>query len=237
MERIYTGFESIDKSLQMDMGDLVVIGSIPAMGKTAFLISLLNNFSRNDIKCKFFSLELDEKNLSAKILKSTCNDKEREKAIFSNTAFNYETFFTKGKFEAEIDKNVRVVLIDYLQLLDINGLKSKEKIEILKEIAVRKNVVIIIASQISRAFETYDFPPKISAEMLLNKKELLNNFAMESIDKFVFIDRPKRRLFCDIHADDGADFVVLKNNNGNTFSVECGLDNDTYTFKEITEKP
>lgn len=118
MKKMYTGMESMDKSLRMAPGDLVVIGSRPAMGKTAFLIRLMNDFSKNNVKCKFFSLELDEKDLTARIFESTSYD---EKAIFSNTAFHFERTFTKEKLEAETDSDVRVILIDYLQLLDVNG--------------------------------------------------------------------------------------------------------------------
>ena len=53
MDRIYTGFECLDKHLKICKGDLVVIGGRPAIGKTAFLISILVNLAKNNFKCKF----------------------------------------------------------------------------------------------------------------------------------------------------------------------------------------
>ena len=41
MDRIYTGFESLDKHLKIYKGDLVVIGARPAIGKTCFMCSMI----------------------------------------------------------------------------------------------------------------------------------------------------------------------------------------------------
>ena len=41
MDRIYTGFESLDKHLKIYKGDLVVIGARPAIGKTCLMCSMI----------------------------------------------------------------------------------------------------------------------------------------------------------------------------------------------------
>lgn len=41
MDRIYTGFESLDKLLKIYKGDLVVIGARPAIGKTSLMCSMI----------------------------------------------------------------------------------------------------------------------------------------------------------------------------------------------------
>jgi len=241
MDRIYTGFESLDKHLKIYKGDLVVIGGRPAIGKTAFLISILVNLANKNFKCKFFSLELYEKDLKEKISKSVGYDSVREKKIFSYTSIEEEMILTKEILDSKINNNTQIVLIDYLQLLDVNG-STKEKIRALSNIAKQKNIVIFVASQISRVFECYNIPPKISAEWLLDKKRIWKNFDMADIDKFIFIDRPDRRLsFEEMFANeikiDSADFIIVKNNNGNTANVECGWDRSTYTFNEIPNTP
>ena len=242
MDRIYTGFESLDKHLKICKGDLVVIGGRPATGKTAFLISILVNLAKNNFKCKFFSLELYEKDLKEKISKSVGYDIEREKKIFSYTSIDDEMILTKEILDSKINNNIQIVLIDYLQLLDVNGSTTKEKIRALRNIAKQKNIVIFVASQISKVFECYNIPPKISAEWLLDKKRIWENFDMADIDKFIFIDRPDRRLsFEEMFANeiniDSADFIIVKNNNGNTGNVKCGWDRSTYTFNEIPKAP
>lgn len=41
MDRIYTGFESLDKHLKIYKGDLVVIGSRTAIGKMSLMCSMI----------------------------------------------------------------------------------------------------------------------------------------------------------------------------------------------------
>ena len=156
--------------------------------------------------------------MKEKISKSVGYDIEREKKIFSYTSIEDEMILTKGILDSKINNNIQIVLIDYLQLLDVNGNTTKEKIRALRNIAKQKNIVIFVASQISRVFECYNIPPKISAEWLLDKKRIWENFDMADIDKFIFIDRPDRRLsFEEMFAKSCIDVVYSMN----TVIVKC----------------
>ena len=55
MDRIYTGFESLDKHLEICKGDLVVIGSRPAIGKTCLMFSMIEKTT--DKKTLFFTMQ------------------------------------------------------------------------------------------------------------------------------------------------------------------------------------
>ena len=68
------------------------------------------------------------------------------------------------------------------------------------------------------------------------KSRNLNEWAI------IFIDRPEKRLcFEEFFANeikiDNADFIIVKNNNGNTAVVECGWNRTTYAFNEISKTP
>ena len=53
-----TGFYDLDNVLQLNKGDLIVIASRPAMGKTTFLLNILDHITLEENKSiLFFSLE------------------------------------------------------------------------------------------------------------------------------------------------------------------------------------
>lgn len=66
IQRIKSGFFELDKMTQgWRNGDLITIGGRPAVGKTAFGISLLRNVAIiNRMPTAFFSLELSKEQLS-----------------------------------------------------------------------------------------------------------------------------------------------------------------------------
>jgi replicative DNA helicase len=59
MDRIYTGFESLDKHLKIYKGDLVVVGGRIAIGKTCFLCSIIER-TINKQKIIFFSMQTNK---------------------------------------------------------------------------------------------------------------------------------------------------------------------------------
>jgi hypothetical protein len=181
---------------------------------------------------------LYDKELKAKISKAVGEETKTLEIVFSNTTFDDEMTLTKEKLENGIDEKVEVVIIDYLQLIGENSHTTKDKIKMLKEIAKQKNVVIFVASSISKVFVNYKHPPRLTAEWLINKKRLWEPFDMGNIDKFIFIDRPDKRLCYDeAFANEikkyVADLVVVQNKNGALGSIECGWNSKNWSFYEI----
>ncbi len=68
MDRIYTGFESLDKHLKICKGDLVVIGARPAIGKTCFMCSMIEK-TIDKQKTLFFTMQTGEDYSSVLLLK------------------------------------------------------------------------------------------------------------------------------------------------------------------------
>ena len=54
-----TGFEDLDciLGIQEKKGALITIGARPAMGKTTFMLSIMENILSNNKRCLYFSLD------------------------------------------------------------------------------------------------------------------------------------------------------------------------------------
>ena len=188
-DRLITGFIELDAVLSgVEKGDLITIGGRPAMGKTAFMTSILYNFLKQDKKCLLFSLEMSTsqylKMLIAQISEielfslNNCkvlDDKNKEEiktaldiisscnlSIFDDTYKNEEIL---SRIETE---KPEYVFVDYLQLFDTPRKKQRSEAITnimldLKQIAKENNCIIFISSQLSRALETrYDKRPMLS---------------------------------------------------------------------------
>ena len=188
-ERFITGFNDLDAVLSgVEKGNLITIGARPAMGKTAFMTSILYNFLKQDKKCLLFSLEMSIsrylKRLIAQVgeieLYSLNNnefldDRKKEEiktALDIISSFDLSIFDDTYKLD-EICKKIETekpeyVFIDYLQLLEIPHKKQRSEAITnimldLKQIAKENNCIIFISSQLSRALETrYDKRPMLS---------------------------------------------------------------------------
>ncbi len=175
-----TGFQDLDILLSgVEKGNLITIGARPAMGKTAFMTSILYNLLKSDKKCLVFSLEMSInqylKRLIAQIgeielFSLNCNkildDKNKNEiktaleiiSRFDLTIFDdtYNIDAIRNKIETE---KPEYVFIDYLQLMETPRKKQRSEAITnimldLKQIAKENNCIIFISSQLSRALES-----------------------------------------------------------------------------------
>lgn len=139
-DMLNTGFRDLDAVLSgVEKGVLITIGGRPAIGKTAFMTSILYNFLKQDKKCLLFSLEMSTsqylKRLIAQIGEielfslnnpNILDDKNKEEIktvldIISN--FDLSIFDDTYKIEEILSRieteKPEYVFIDYLQLIDI----------------------------------------------------------------------------------------------------------------------
>lgn len=188
-DRLITGFIELDAVLSgVEKGDLITIGGRPAMGKTAFMTSILYNFLKQDKKCLLFSLEMSTsqylKMLIAQISEielfslNNCkvlDDKNKEEiktALDIISSCNLSIFDDTYKIEEILSRieteKPEYVFVDYLQLFDTPRKKQRSEAITnimldLKQIAKENNCIIFISSQLSRALETrYDKRPMLS---------------------------------------------------------------------------
>ena len=181
-----SGFVELDyKTAGFHGSDLVLIAARPAMGKSAFALNIATNAAvRANVPVVIFSLEMSKEQMTNRILCSEAmvdSNKVRtgklEEEDWTNLAGSIgplseaEIYIddTPGISVAEIrakcrklklEKNIGMVVIDYLQLVQgsnkRNGSREQEISEIsrsLKILAKELNVPVIALSQLSRAVE------------------------------------------------------------------------------------
>ena len=64
-----TGFQDLDILLSgVEKGNLITIGARPAMGKTAFILSIMSNLLKQNKKCLLFSLEMSTSQIIKRLI-------------------------------------------------------------------------------------------------------------------------------------------------------------------------
>lgn len=184
---IKSGFEEFDNLTSgFHRSDLIIIASRPAMGKTALALNIAMNITKaTDINVAFFSLEMPSQQLIYRIITSETqvsinklrsgklNNIEWEKIkiatenlsdlnlyIDDTPKITLATLRGKIKYFIQNNKNLGLVIIDYLQLIENNKNINNRSQELslitrsLKILAREFNIVIIVLSQLSRNVES-----------------------------------------------------------------------------------
>lgn len=258
-----TGFSALDRVTGgFQKSDMIVLAARPGMGKTAFVLSLTRN-SAVDFKkpVALFSLEMtslqlvnrlisSETEISAdKLKKGNLEPHEWEQLnakigrltnapIFINDTPGLSVFELRAQCRRlKAEKDIQMVIIDYLQLMTASSEKGNREQEIstisraIKSIAKEINVPVIALSQLSRAVETRggDKRPMLS--------DLRESGAIEQdADMVMFIYRPE---YYQITADeDGnstegmAELIIAKHRNGSTDNVKIRFQNHLAKFSD-----
>ncbi|HBC84051.1 MAG: replicative DNA helicase [Clostridia bacterium] len=181
-----TGFADLDyKTAGLHNSDLILVAARPAMGKSAFALNIASNAAvRANVPVAIFSLEMSKEQMGNRILCSEAmvdsnkvrtgkiEDEDWAKLALASGELSESQIFiddTPGISIMEIrakcrkmklEKNIGLVVIDYLQLVQGSskkgGSREQEISEIsrsLKILAKEINVPVIALSQLSRAPE------------------------------------------------------------------------------------
>lgn len=180
---IKTGWDNLDARIGgFRPGEFIVFGGRPGMGKTVVLLDLIRRISLHQ-PVLFLSFELTSVQISNRIISSVLDydlpikspeDLRRissDKLKFINDYFDAlqlsicETIFNsmfalKNYCEKMVnEKGIRVIAIDYLQMLSSNRYRHNRELEVsyisrtLKKIAKDLNICMIVTSQLSRSVE------------------------------------------------------------------------------------
>jgi len=187
---VTSGFTSLDRiTYGWQPTDLIILAARPSVGKTAFALNLARNAALHPVKptaVGFFSLEMSASQLVQRILsaeseihmekisRGKLEDHEYQQLhakgikrletapLFIDDTAALNIFEFRAKARRMVNKHqVKLIIIDYLQLMSGSGEKgSNREQEIsnisrnLKALAKELNIPIIALSQLSRAVET-----------------------------------------------------------------------------------
>ena len=177
---IPTGYRGLDDMTSgWQPSDLVIIAGRPAMGKTSFALSIAKNVAVDyDVPIGFFSLEMNNVQLVNRLISNVCEisgkkilngqleqpewerlDKKLRKLtgapIYIDDTPGLSVFELRTKARRLVrEKGVKLLMIDYLQLMNANGMKFGSRQEevstisrSLKGIAKELNIPVLALSQ------------------------------------------------------------------------------------------
>ena len=243
-----SGFHQLDKITSgWQNSDLIIIAARPAMGKTAFVLSMAKNMAvNNKVPVALFSLEMSNVQLVNRLIVNVCEISGEK--IKSGQLAPYEwgqlDYKIKELYDAPLyvddtpslsvfelrtkarrlvrEHDVKVIIIDYLQLMNASGMSYGSRQEevstisrSLKGLAKELNIPIIALSQLNRGVENREGidgkRPQLS--------DLRESGAIEQdADMVCFIHRPEYyKIYQDEKGNDlhgMAEIIIAKHRNG-----------------------
>lgn len=231
--------------------DLVILAARPAMGKTAFALSIARNIAvEQRLPTAFFSLEMPNVQLVNRLISNVCEipgdkiksgqlapyewgqlDANIKKLIgaplYVDDTPSLSVFDLRSKARRLVrDHGVRIIMLDYLQLMNASGMRFGNRQEevsnisrSLKGLAKELDIPILVLSQLNRENEKrdgLDKRPQLS--------DLRESGAIEQdADIVMLIHRPE---YYHIYEDEKgrdmhgmAEIIIAKHRNGAVGSV------------------
>lgn len=255
---VATGFLDLDyKTAGMQPAELVLIAARPSMGKTAFVLNIAQYVAfESSMPLAVFSLEMSREQLvnrlfsmqsrvdSQHIRTGNLTDREWEDLIEgagivgkSNLIIDDTPGISLSELRSKcrkfkLEQDIKMVIIDYLQLMSGNGRTDSRQQEIseisrgLKSLARELNVPILALSQLNRTVEQRpEHRPMLS--------DLRESGAIEQdADVVMFIYRD------DYYNKDSekkgiAEIIIAKQRNGPIGTVELGWQQDYTKFVNV----
>ncbi len=266
---IPTGYSGMDEMTSgWQASDLVIIAGRPAMGKTSFALSIAKNVAVDyGVPIGFFSLEMNNVQLVNRLISNVCeisghkilngqldqSDWERlDKRLAKLTSAPIYVDDTPGLSVFELrtkarrlvrEKGVKIIMIDYLQLMNANGMKFGSRQEevstisrSLKGLAKELNIPVLALSQLSRNVE--------NREGLDGKRPQLSDLresgAIEQdADMVLFVHRPEYyHIYQDEKGNDlhgMAQIIIAKHRKGSTGDVLLNFRGEFTRFQDPQE--
>jgi len=252
---VSTGFSRLDTmTAGLQPSDLIILAARPSMGKTSLALNIARNAAIDaDTAVAIFSLEMSKEQLSMRMLCSEARiDSNRLRSgffnrgdwdkltdagsilsdapIFIDDSANISAIEIRAKARRlKMDKNIGLILIDYLQLMRGRSSAERRDLEIseisrsLKGLAKELNIPIVALSQLNRKLEERgDKRPMLS--------DLRESGALEQdADVVAFIYRDEVYNKDTNNPNRGkAELILAKQRNGPVGTVHMAF-LDTYT--------
>lgn len=260
---IPTGFGLLDKYITgLNRSDFILIGARPAMGKTSFALNLAHNVTMGARKkCIFFSLEMTKEQLAERLLASqagvtsqkfrTGELSDDEWIRIGNAASQFsdvelylddQSSITVPEIKSKIrkEKNVDVIIIDYLGLIQSAGRKENRVQEVseitrnLKMMAKDLNIPVICCAQLSRGTEGRG---KSHRPQLSDLRESGSIEQDADIVMFLYREEYYKGEVADEKQDEidesKTELIVAKNRHGQTGTIELSFDKEFTRFRSV----
>lgn len=250
---IATGYDKLDDYTSgWQKSDLVIIAGRPAMGKTSFALSLAKNIAvDNGTPMAFFSLEMSNVQLVNRLISNVCeiegkkilngqlDDEEWKRLdknigklqsapIYIDDTPGMSIFELRTKARRLVrEKGVKIIMIDYLQLMNANGARFGSRQEevstisrSLKGLAKELDIPVLALSQLNRTVEGREGPEGKRPQL----SDLRESGAIEQdADMVLFVHRPEYyRILADEKGNDlrgKAQIIIAKHRKGGTGDV------------------
>lgn len=179
-----SGFDQLDKVTSgWQSSDLIIIAARPAMGKTAFVLSMAKNMGIQGHPVAIFSLEMSKIQLVNRLFSSTCSIEGakfrsgnlseddwraldaklsvlQNAPIYIDETAGLSIFELRSKARRLVhERGVECIIIDYLQLMTAGQKMQSRELEVsmisrsLKGLAKELKIPIIALSQLNRSLE------------------------------------------------------------------------------------
>lgn len=247
MSGIASGFHALDKiTAGWQNSDLVILAARPAMGKTAFALSMAKNIAVDQqTPVALFSLEMSNVQLVNRLIVNVCEIKGETLKSGQLKPYEWQQLDSRIKqlkgaplyvddtpslsvFELRTkarrlvrEHGVKVIMIDYLQLMNASGMNFGSRQEevstisrSLKGLAKELNIPILALSQLNRGVENREGSDK--RPQLADLRE--SGAIEQDADMVLFIHRPE---YYKIYQDEAgrdlrgkAEIIIAKHRNG-----------------------
>lgn len=176
---VRTGLPELDERIGggIAFGEIAVIGARPSMGKTAFALQVVDAAADQGYPCLIVSLEMQRRQIAHRHLQRVLTIEDYQwhdnVSVIKNTIQKHHEskspiYIVEGCFHIEAienavtmairDQHVRVVAIDYAQLVKGDGKTQYEQItdvsKRLTALAKKNNVVMLALAQVGREGES-----------------------------------------------------------------------------------
>ena len=265
-----TGYHKLDDITSgWQASDLVIIAGRPAMGKTSFALSMAKNIAADfHVPMAFFSLEMSNVQLVNRLISNACEiqgskilngqlqpdewdrlDKRvntlLDAPLYIDDTPGLSVFELRTKARRLVrEHGVKIIMIDYLQLMNANGMRFSSRQEevstisrSLKGLAKELDIPILALSQLNRGVE--------SREGLEGKRPQLSDLresgAIEQdADMVLFVHRPEYYTRNSVDENGNpirgkAEIIIAKHRKGSTGTVTLKFEADCTRFSNLDE--
>ncbi|EKD64589.1 MAG: hypothetical protein ACD_50C00340G0005 [uncultured bacterium] len=256
---VKTGFTDLDNTLSgMQSSNLLILAARPGQGKTAMIVNIAQNIAVNDkLSVGIFSLEMSKEELVDRFLigRSDVDAWKIKTGRLSETDFtklsnamgelaeapiyiddtpgiSVSEMRTKAR-RLQLEKNISLFLVDYLQLVDPGRRYDNRVQEVsivsqsLKNLARELKIPILAVSQLSRAVEHRggDRKPQLA--------DLRESGAIEQdADVVMFLYRPDAEMGVNMVTK----LLIAKHRNGPTGEIDLLFRGDRLKFYDVEKK-